>query len=158
MRRIHIRELIAQPMVEAHVFHESGEHLCSSATGFGPHHVRAFQEAGIDHVYVLDGYDNLVQFSIERRNKFILTDELVAKHRLIGPILGMDGGLLVRFGERNTEELKTRLKRHGYYSVCVKKTQRELRLDQVEAFRRHAGGLRRSLSGRRYSVRSRVAS
>ena len=144
MRRINVRDLIAQPMIEIHVFHESGEVLCSSSTGFGPENIEVFERAGIETVYLLDGYDNVVEFSLDRRKKFILTEELRPEHDLVGPFVGNDEKMLVTFGEPIDSDLRTRLKRHGYYSVCVRKTNAELRLDQVTTFRRASRKLRRT--------------
>lgn len=150
MRRAYIFELLDLAPVELHVFHESGEILFSSAEGFTLRDVERLEEVGIEFVYVLDGYDNLPQFAIAQRNKFILTDELQPEHDLVGPIVSPDGSVLVRHDDPVTPALKLELKRCGYYSVCVRKTAAELRLHEVRHFRRIAreGRRPRSNSGR----------
>ncbi|MBI4618040.1 MAG: hypothetical protein HY720_30835 [Planctomycetes bacterium] len=140
MRRVHIFELLDLAPAELHVFHESGEILFSSAEGFAHTDIARLEEVGIEFVYVLDGYDNLPQFAIAQRNKFILTDELLPDHDLVGPIVTPDGTVLVRRNDPVTPTLKRELKRCGYYSVCVRKTPVELRLHEVRHFRRLVRG------------------
>ena len=152
MRRIHVRELCSLPLIETHVFHDSGEHLASSSEGFSPEQVGLLEDAGIEIVYILDGYDNIVQFSIDQRNKFILTDELAPEHYMVGPILSPSGEILLRHGQPITEAAKTRLKRHGYYSVPVRKSHPELRLNEVREYHRLRREGRRGRSGRRQVV------
>ena len=136
MRRIPIHELVHPPQGVVHICHESGELLGSTRSAVQPETVALLARAGIRSVVVLDGYDNVVQFWITSRNKFILVNELGNDHSIVGPIVTTDGTILYRKGDPVGDSLRQKLKSAGIYSIPVRKEPRELKQHQVVFFRK----------------------
>ena len=134
MQRIRTSNLVPIAQLNCHILHESGELLLSSGSSLTESHKCLLQQVGIERVYLLDRFDNVVAFPISQKNKYILVDELAESHQIAAPICADDGSIILGSRTAIDSLLREYLKSLGYYTVCVRKRRDELCLHQVRSF------------------------
>lgn len=135
------------------VFHSSGEVLLDPGRPVTSETVRLLEQAGIEEIFRPAPGEDPGEFVHTAANLVMSVSDLKVGQRMTKPIFDGSGALLTEAGTVVTERMASGLRRRGVDRIYVRKGTAELKLDQVQAFRRM---LRRGAAARPAPVEEQV--
>lgn len=123
------------------VVHESGEVLFQNDTEITVYDLGALQKSGIREVYLFEDSNELQTFRRSVRVKPFPVQKLVTGKRFELPVLGPDYQLLLKSGIEVDKEFKSSLIRRGIKQIYLRKSDRALKMDQVEEFNHYTNNI-----------------
>lgn len=101
-----------------------------------PDTIRMLERAGIGMAYMSEPGEDVGSFVHSARNTVMSIGELQDGQRATRPIFDSGGTLLAEAGTIFTERMTMSLRRRGIDRIYVRKTNAEMNIEQVQAFRR----------------------
>ncbi len=144
MERLKVSGLKAGAPLTRPLFHASGEMLLGTAKVLTADIVRVLAEAGIEEVFRPRPGEDSGKFIHHAKNSEMSVDDLRVGQRMTQPVFDRHGALLVEVGTVVTEHMASSMKRRGIDKIYVRRGTKELRLGQVQAFRRALRGMKGS--------------
>jgi HD-GYP domain-containing protein (c-di-GMP phosphodiesterase class II) len=145
MEELKISELQPGDQLDRPLLHASGETLMEAGQRVTDSTLRTLEKAGIELVYRPEPGSDPGEFIHNARNTSVRVTDLDVGHRTTKPLFDRDGKLLMEEGMMLGGRLPERLQQRGIHWIYVRKDTAELKLDQVEAFRKALGELEAAL-------------
>jgi HD-GYP domain-containing protein (c-di-GMP phosphodiesterase class II) len=144
MKRLRLADLETAVRLNVPLLHPSGETLVEAGSVLTSAAVRLMAQAGIEEVLRREPGEDLGELVLAARHRVMRLKELRIGQRLDGPLFDESGKPLAKSDMLVSHGMLSSLRRRGVRRVCIRRSPEELKLDQVEAFRRAMQKLNRA--------------